>query len=180
MIDLLKAYHKYDPATESYLEILLLYPGLKAIGLHRLASGLYRAKIPFLPRMLGELCRWLTGIEIHPGARIGKRVIFDHGMGIVIGQTAIVGDDVIIYQGVTLGGMNLELVKRYLIIENYVVIGAGAKVLGNITIGEGSRIGANSVVVESVPPHSTVVGIPGKVKSGGVEPGEELCHDKIK
>ena len=129
--------------------------------------------------MISELARFLSGIEIHPGARIGRRVIIDHGMGVVIGETAEVGDDVIIYQGVTLGGTNLEPVKRHPTVQNHVVIGAGAKVLGNIVIGTGSRIGANSVVVHDVPVFTTVAGIPARVVTTGVHPGEELRHDQI-
>jgi len=179
MFSLLKAYRKYDPASRSFLEILVLYPGIKAIFLHRIASRLWHLGLKFAARMISECCRFLTGIEIHPGARIGKNVIIDHGMGVVIGETAEIGDEVIIYQGVTLGGTTLEHVKRHPTIENHVVIGAGAKVLGNIVIGTGSRIGANSVVIKAVPPHTTVAGIPAKVVHAGIEPGEELCHDYI-
>jgi serine O-acetyltransferase len=180
MVDLLNAYVKYDPAAKSRLEVLLLYPGVKALFFHRVAHCFLRLKIPLLPRFLSEMGRFLTGIEIHPGATIGKRVIFDHGMGTVVGETAEIGDDVIIYQGVTLGGTNMVRAKRHPTIGCHVVIGAGAKVLGNITIGEGSRIGANSVVVEAAPPFSTVVGIPGKIIKQGIQEGDELCHDKIK
>lgn len=180
MFELLNAYVKYDPAAKSRLEVFLLYPGIKAIFLHRLAQRFLRMGLPLLPRLLGEISRFLTGIEIHPGAQIGKRVIFDHGMGTVVGETAEIGDDVIIYQGVTLGGTNRVRAKRHPTIKCRVVIGAGAKVLGNIQIGEGSRIGANSVVVEDVPPLSTVVGIPGKVIKQGILQGDELCHDRIK
>lgn len=180
MISLLKAIKKYDPAAKGYLEIALLYPGVKAVLFHRLAHPLYQWGVPFFPRMISEISRLLTGIEIHPGAKLGKNVIFDHGMGVVIGETAEVGDGVIIYQGVTLGGTNLNPVKRHPTIESNVVIGTGAKVLGNIRIGSGTRIGANSVVVEDVPPHSTVVGIPGKRVGGGIREGQELSHDQIK
>lgn len=179
--DLICAYRNYDPAAKSSLEILLLYPGIKAVLLHRLAHALFRCRIPFFPRCVSELSRFLTGIDIHPGAKLAKVVIIDHGMGVVIGETAEVGNGVIIYQQVTLGGTSLERVKRHPTVEDRVVIGAGAKILGNITIGAGSRIGANSVVVKDVPAHSTVVGIPGKVVEGkaGVEPGQELSHDQI-
>lgn len=180
MFDLLNAYVKYDPAAKSRVEVLLLYPGVKALFFHRIAHALLKIRVPLFPRMLSEMGRFLTGIEIHPGATVGKRVIFDHGMGTVIGETAEIGDDVIIYQGVTLGGTNMVRAKRHPTIQCHVVIGAGAKVLGNIVIGEGSRIGANSVVVESAPPFSTVVGIPGKIIKQGIREGDELCHDRIK
>jgi serine O-acetyltransferase len=178
--EMLRRYRECDPAAESDLEILLLYPGLKAVLLHKLAHLLYLQKIPFFPRMISELARFLTGIDIHPGAKIGKNLFIDHGMGVVIGQTSVIGDNVIIYQGVTLGGTTLEAKKRHPTIEEGVVIGAGAKILGNITVGCCSRIGSNSVVIEDVPSHSTVVGIPGKVIKRGVEHGEELCHNQIK
>lgn len=177
---MIRAFRAYDPAARSALEVLLLYPGVKAIAFHRLAHSLYRIRLFFLARLVGEFSRFLTGIDIHPGAKVGKRVIIDHGMGTVIGETAEIGDDVIIYQGVTLGGTQLDKVKRHPTLECNVVVGAGAKVLGNITVGRGSRIGANSVVIEPVPPFSTVVGIPGKIIPRGIEPGEELCHDRIK
>ena len=179
MFSLLDAYKRYDPASRSRTEILLLYPGIKAIFFHRLAHSLTRAGVPFVPRLLSEVSRFLTGIEIHPGAQVGKNVIFDHGMGIVIGETAVIGDEVIIYQGVTLGGTALARTKRHPTVEARSVIGAGAKIMGNITIGEASRIGANSVVIKNVPPHSTVVGIPGKILDRGVKKGEELDHDLI-
>lgn len=179
MFSLLQAYKAYDPAARSRLEIFLLYPGYKAQLIYRLAHVLFKMNFPLLPRALCECGRFLTGIEIHPGARLGRRLVIDHGMGVVIGETAIVGDDVLIYQGVTLGGTSLDRVKRHPTIGNRVVIGAGAKVLGNITVGEGSRIGANSVVIENVPAHSTAVGIPARVIHGGVQPGQELSHDFI-
>ena len=179
-MSMIRAFRAYDPAARSALEVLLLYPGVKAIAFHRLAHSLYRIRLFFLARLVGEFSRFLTGIDIHPGAKVGKRVIIDHGMGTVIGETAEIGDDVIIYQGVTLGGTQLDKVKRHPTLECNVVVGAGAKVLGNITVGRGSRIGANSVVIEPVPPFSTVVGIPGKIIPRGIEPGEELCHDRIK
>lgn len=179
MLEFLKAYRTYDPAARSTIEILLLYPGVKAIAMHRVAHSLYRLRVPFVPRMLSELGRFVTGIEIHPGARVGRRVIIDHGMGVVIGETAEVGDDVIIYQGVTLGGTHLLPIKRHPTIKNHVVLGAGAKVLGAIVVGEGSRVGANSVVVREVPPNSTVAGIPARIITEGVKPGEELRHDRI-
>lgn len=178
--ELVGAYRKYDPATTNSLEILLLYPGIRAWICHAFARALRNAGLPFLPRAISELGRFVSNIEIHPGATIGRRVIMDHGAGIVIGETAIVGDDVLIYQGVTLGGTSLERAKRHPTIENHCVIGAGVKVLGNITVGFGSRIGANSVVVRDVPAGSTVVGIPGKVISkAGVVAGEELEHGNL-
>lgn len=178
MWKLLHDYRRYDPAAQSTLEIFLLYPGIKAILFHRIAHLLYRAKIPLLPRFISELSRFITGIDIHPGAQMGD-VIIDHGMGVVIGETAIVGDGVIIYQGVTLGGTSLRRERRHPTIGDRVVVGAGAKVLGAIEIGAGTRIGSNSVVVESVPPNSTVVGIPGRVIQRGIREGEELNHEKI-
>lgn len=168
-----------DPAAGSRLEVLLAYPGIKALALHRLAHSLHSAGIPLLPRLISEFARWLTGIEIHPGARIGRRLFIDHGMGTVIGETAEIGDDCLIYQGVTLGGTDLAKRKRHPTLENHVVVGAGAKVLGDIRIGAHSRIGANSVVIEAVPPHSTVVGIPGRIIPVGVNRGEETQHQKL-
>lgn len=179
MLHLLRCYRKYDPAAKSILEIALLYPGVKAVFFHKIAHALYRAKIPFFPRMISEFSRWLTGIDIHPGAKLGRGVIIDHGMGTVIGETAEVGDGVILYQGVTLGGTDLNPVKRHPTLENHVVVGAGAKVLGNIRIGHDTRIGANSVVVEDVPPRSTMVGIPARRIAHGVAVGEELKHQDI-
>ncbi len=152
-----------DPAAKSVLEIFLCYPGFHAILMHRLAHRLYVAEVPILPRFISQLSRFLTGVEIHPGAKIGRRFFIDHGSGVVIGETAEVGDDVLIYQGVTLGGTGNEQGKRHPTIGNHVVIGSGAKVLGSIQIGNHVKIGAGSVVVRPVPDHSTVVGIPGRV-----------------
>jgi serine O-acetyltransferase len=152
-----------DPAAKSILEIFLCYPGFHAILLHRIAHRLYRAKMPLLPRVISQFSRFFTGIEIHPGATIGRRFFIDHGMSVVIGETTEIGDDVLIYQNVTLGGTGGERGKRHPTIGNNVVIGAGAKVLGNISIGNNARIGAGSVVVHPVPDNSTVVGIPGRV-----------------
>lgn len=180
LFELICAYKKYDPATNSKLEILFLYPGVKAWIWHQVAHKLYIWKVPFLPRLISDLVRFRTGIEIHPGAQIGDRVIMDHGMGIVIGETAIVYDDVLIYQGVTLGGTSLERTKRHPTVHRHCVIGGGAKVLGNIEIGEGSRVGANSVVVKNVPPGSTVVGNPGRIVSATpVIEGHELEHGTL-
>lgn len=180
LYDLVRAYAHYDPATKSKLEILFLYPGVKAWIAHSIAHTLYLWNVPFLPRMISDCSRFWTGIDIHPGAQLGERVIMDHGMGIVIGETAIVGNDVLIYQGVTLGGTSLERVKRHPTIESHCVIGAGAKILGNIVIGQGSRVGANSVVIKGVPAGSTVVGIPAKiVEHMPVTEGHELEHNKL-
>jgi len=178
--EIVKSYRKYDPATQSSLEILFLYPGVKAQALHACSHYLYSWGVPFLPRLVSELGRFFTGIEIHPGAKLGRRVIIDHGAGVVIGETAEVGDDVLIYQGVTLGGTSLERAKRHPTIEANCVIGAGAQILGNIVIGAGSRVGANSVVVSAVPAGSTVVGVPGRIVArSGVLAGQELEHGDL-
>ena len=158
----IRAYREKDPAARSDLEVLLCYPGLHAIVWHRLAHWLWCHKIRLLGRFLAHLGRMLTGIEIHPGARIGRRVIIDHGMGVVIGETAEVGDDVYMYHQVTLGGTSSERGKRHPTIGRNVIIGAGAKVLGAITIGDNARIGANAVVVQPVPAGVTVAGIPAR------------------
>ncbi len=168
-----------DPAAKSTLEILLCYPGLHAILAHRVAHRMYRAGVPLLPRLLSQFSRWITGIEIHPGATIGRRFFIDHGMGVVIGETAEIGDDVLLYQGVTLGGTGKECGKRHPTLGNHVIVGTGAKVLGNIKIGDGSRIGAGSVVVHPVPAGSTVVGIPGKIVRRRAETGDDLEHGKL-
>lgn len=152
-----------DPAAGSWLEVVLCYPGLHAVFLHKAAHLLYKLRIPLLPRLASHLSRWLTGIEIHPGAKIGKRVFIDHGKGVVIGETSEIGDDVVIYQGVTLGGTSTKKVKRHPTLGNNIVIGCGAKILGNIKIGDNCQIGANSVVIKDVPPGSTVVGIPARI-----------------
>src|ERR1700674_3137651 len=152
-----------DPAAKSVVEIVLCYPGFHAILFHRVAHKLYGAGIPLLPRVISQVSRFLTGIEIHPGATIGRRFFIDHGMGVVIGETTEIGDDVLLYQGVTLGGTGNETGKRHPTLGNRVVVGTGAKVLGNIRIGDNVRVGAGSVVVHSVPDHSTVVGVPGRV-----------------
>lgn len=152
-----------DPAARNWLEVLTCYPGLQALIFHRLAHGLYSLKIPFLPRLISHIGRFLTGIEIHPGAVIGQGVFIDHGMGVVIGETAIVGNYCLIYQGVTLGGTGKETGKRHPTLGENVVIGGGAKVLGNINIGNNVRIGAGSVVLKDVPSDCTVVGVPGRV-----------------
>jgi len=152
-----------DPAARSRLEVLFCYPGLHAVWFHRLAHWCWTHRLKFLGRFTSHVSRFLTGIEIHPGARLGPGLFIDHGMGVVIGETAEVGENVTIYQGVTLGGTSLEKVKRHPTIGTNVVIGSGAKVLGPFTVGENSRIGSGSVVVKEVPPNSVVVGIPGRI-----------------
>ncbi len=151
-----------DPAARNWLEVLLCYPGFHALLLHRLAHGLHRLQVAVVPRLLSHLGRFLTGIEIHPAAQIGQGVFIDHGMGVVIGETAIVGDYTLIYQGVTLGGTGKESGKRHPTVGQHVVVGAGAKVLGNIQIGDYARIGAGAIVLRSVPAHCTAVGIPSR------------------
>ncbi len=169
-----------DPAAKSVLEIVLCYPGFHAILLHRFAHRLYLAGIPILPRFLSQLGRFFTGIEIHPGATIGCRFFIDHGAGVVIGETSEIGNDVLIYQGVTLGGTGKEKGKRHPTIGNNVVIGTGAKILGNIQIGDHVKIGAGSVVIRPVPDHSTVVGIPGRVvKTRASMEDETLAHGSL-
>ncbi len=152
-----------DPAARSSLEILLTYPGLHALVIHRIAHGLTVRGWAVLPRLIAHFGRAVTGIEIHPRAEIGRRLFIDHGMGIVIGETAVIGDDCHLYQGVTLGGTSTRREKRHPTLEDHVVVGAGAKIIGAITVGSHSRIGAGSVVVSNVPPHATVVGVPGHI-----------------
>ena len=152
-----------DPAARNILEVVFLYPGLHALWCHRLARWLWEHRLRFFARSLSHCARFLTGIEIHPGAKIGHRFFIDHGMGVVIGETAEIGNDVLIYQGVVLGGTTLQKKKRHPTIGNNVVIGSAAILLGPITVGDGARIGANSVVVGSVPPGAVVVGVPGRV-----------------
>ena len=152
-----------DPAARSRLEVLTLYPGLHAVWLHRISHRIWKWRGYWLARMLAYLGRWLTGIEIHPGARIGRRFFIDHGMGVVIGETAEIGDDCTLYHGVTLGGTSWQKEKRHPTLGNNVVVGAGAKILGPITLGDNARVGSNSVVVKDVPAGATVVGIPGHI-----------------
>lgn len=154
---------KQDPAARGTIEVMTCYPGVHAILLHRLAHRFYLRRFYILARLISHFSRWLTGIEIHPGARIGRRFFIDHGMGVVIGETSEIADDVLLYQGVTLGGTGHEKGKRHPTLGDHVVVGSGAKVLGNIEIGCWVRVGAGSVVVKSVEPHSTVVGVPGRV-----------------
>jgi serine O-acetyltransferase len=152
-----------DPAARSVLEVLFCYPGLHAILFYRVAHWFWEKRLKFVGRVISHAARFLTGIEIHPGARIGKRFFIDHGMGVVVGETAEIGDDVLLYHGVTLGGTTWKKIKRHPTIGNNVVVGTGAKILGPIFVGDNTRIGANSVVVDSIPPNSIVAGIPGKV-----------------
>jgi serine O-acetyltransferase len=152
-----------DPAAQSYLEILTTYPGVHAVLIHRLSHRLWAAGFRWIARLISAFARWWTGIEIHPGARLGRRLFIDHGMGVVIGETAVVGDDCTLYHSVTLGGTSWKKGKRHPTLGKGVVIGAGAKVLGPITVGDGARIGSNSVVLKNVPAGATVVGIPGHV-----------------
>ena len=169
--------YKKDPAIKSKFELFFNYPGVWAIFWYRIANKLYKKNFKTLARVIMGISQILTNIDIHPGASIGRRVFIDHGIGVVIGETAIVGDDVTIYQGVTLGGVSLNKGKRHPTIEDSVVIGGGAKILGDITIGKGSKIGANSVVVKDVPAYSTVVGIPGKIVKR--KDNEPLSHNKL-
>lgn len=158
VLEFLKTYKAYDPAAKSLLEIALLYPGPRALFFHRIAHMFYDLRLFFIARFVAEVGRFVTGIEIHPGATIGRRLVIDHGMGVVIGETAVIGDDCIIFHGVTLGGVKFDPVKRHPTVGNKVLIGTGAKVLGPITLGEGCRIGANAVVFKDVAPGTVIVG----------------------
>ena len=158
MIDFLKAYKSYDPAAKSMIEIALLYPGPRAILYYRISHFFYGLRLFFIARLICEHARWTTGIEIHPGAKIGRRLVIDHGMGVVIGETAEIGDDCIIFHGVTLGGMKFDSSKRHPTVGSKVLIGAGAKILGPIKLGDGSRVGANAVITKEVPAGATAVG----------------------
>ena len=168
-----------DPAARSTLEVIFCYPGLHALWLHRVAHSMWRHRLCFLARLLAHFNRFLTGIEIHPGARIGKRFFIDHGAGVVIGETAEIADDVLMYQGVVLGGTTLGKGKRHPTVSNDVVLGTGSVALGAITIGEGVRIGSGSVVLQSVPPGATVVGVPGRIVEDRHEPVVDLEHGKL-
>ena len=161
--EFLDTYKKKDPASRSYLEIVVCYPGAHAVFFHKISNFFWKLKLKLLGRIISNISRFLTGIEIHPAVKIGKNFFIDHGMGIVIGETTVIGDNVSIYQGVTLGGTKWEKRKRHPSISDNVVIGAGAKVLGPITVGKNSKIGANSVVTKTVPANSVVVGIPARV-----------------
>ena len=180
LIEDIKTIYEKDPAAGNIFEVLFCYPGFHAILSHRIAHKLHRYKLHFTARIISHISRALTGIEIHPGAKIGKRFFIDHGMGVVIGETTVIGNNVLLYQGVTLGGTGVEKGKRHPTIGNNVVIGAGAKVLGNITIGDNSYIGANAVVIKDVPANSTVVGVPGRItKQDGKKIDVSLDHIHI-
>ena len=176
----INAVKEKDPAARSTIEVFFCYPGVYALLMHRVSHFLWRHSFKLLARINSTLARFLTGIEIHPGAQIGRRVFIDHGMGIVIGETTIVGDDVLLYQGVILGGTTTQKTKRHPTVEKGVVIGSGAKVMGNITIGEYSKIGTGAVVLNDVPPESTCVGVPGRiVKSKNKSHIVDLEHNKL-
>lgn len=169
-----------DPAARSVFEVVLTYSGLHAIWAHRVAHGLFKMKLFFLARLVSQISRFFTGIEIHPGAKIGRRLFIDHGMGVVIGETCEIGNDVTIYQGVTLGGTGKEKGKRHPTLHDHVLVATGAKVLGSITIGENSKVGAGSVVLKEVPANSTVVGIPGTVvMTNGVRVKSKHDHQDL-
>ena len=170
-----------DPAARSVFEVVLTYSGLHAIWSHRIAHWFFKRKLFFFARVISQVSRFFTGIEIHPGAKIGRRFFIDHGMGVVVGETCEIGNDVTIYQGVTLGGTGKEKGKRHPTLEDGVLVATGAKVLGSITVGENSKIGAGSVVLKEVPPNATVVGIPGKVVMiDGIRTGaKKLDHQNI-
>ena len=173
----IKGCFERDPAAVNFLEVVLTYSGLHALIFHRIAHVFLKIKIPFLPRLISQIGRFITGIEIHPAAKIGKSLFIDHGMGVVIGETAIFGDNVTLYQGVTLGGTGKERGKRHPTLGNNIVAGTGAKILGDITIGDNSYIGANAVVLKDIPPNSTVVGVPGRItKQDGKKIDTTLDH----
>lgn len=179
--DIRCAMHR-DPAARNWFEVLVNYSGLHAIWLYRVAHWLWQRKLYFFARWLSQAARWLTGVEIHPGAVIGRRFFIDHGMGVVIGETSEIGDEVTFYHGVTLGGVSLEKGKRHPTLGDNVVVGTGAKILGAIEIGAGSRVGANAVVVKQVPPDSVVVGVPGQIVKRSDESAREtpdLHHDRL-
>ncbi len=177
--DHIQAIEREDPAAKSSLEVLLCYAGLHAVLIHRVSHFFYRHNWFVVARLISQIARWLTGIEIHPGAKIGKRLFIDHGMGVVIGETAEIGDDVLLYQGITLGGTGNERGKRHPTVGNRVVIGTGASVLGNISLGDDVKVGAGSVVVHSVPEGATVVGIPGRVVQARSEALGILEHGRV-
>lgn len=176
--DISTIYEK-DPAAKSIFEVLFCYPGLHALILHRIAHKLNYWHLYFIARCISNFSRFITGIEIHPNARIGRRFFIDHGMGVVIGETAVIGDDVLLYQGVTLGGTGKEHGKRHPTLADNIVVGAGAKILGNIEIGSNSRIGAGSVVIDSVPENSTVVGVPARIVRQKLLIEGQLLHNRI-
>ena len=173
IIEDIRAYRKNDPAARSAIEVLLLYNGLHAVFHYRIAHFLYRCRLRFLARWISQTSKFLTGIEIHPAATIGRRLVIDHGTGIVIGATAEIGDDCLLYQGVTLGGTGKDVGKRHPTLGNNVMVGSGAKVLGPFRVGDNARIAANSVVLREVPPNATVVGVPGRIVRLS---GEKLDH----
>ncbi len=176
----MKVVFERDPAVRNVFEIIFCYPGFHAIFFYRISHWLWMRKCKFLGRFLSHVSRFLTGIEIHPGARIGHRLFIDHGMGVVIGETAVVGDDCTLYHGVTLGGTSWAKEKRHPTLGNNVIVGAGAKILGPFKVGDHSKIGSNSVVVKEVPAHATVVGIPGRVVlSSEKRQGIDLQHDQL-
>ncbi|MGN0019080.1 MAG: serine O-acetyltransferase [Candidatus Gastranaerophilaceae bacterium] len=178
--DDIKTIYEKDPAAKNIFEVIFCYPGLHALLMHRLSHKLYKLNVPFIPRFISFIMRILTGIEIHPGAQIGERFFIDHGEGVVIGETTIIGNDVLIYQQVTLGGTGKDKGKRHPTLEDGVIVGAGAKVLGNITLGKHVRVGAGSVVVDNVPDYATVVGIPGRiVKQKYYDENGTLMHNRI-
>jgi serine O-acetyltransferase len=186
MLDTIKsdlhAVFERDPAATNTLEVILTYAGFQAVLFHRLAHRLWNVHVPVLPRLISHVARLFTGVEIHPGAIIGRSFFIDHGMGVVIGETTEIGDHVTLFQGVTLGGTGKERGKRHPTLGHHVVVGAGAKILGGITIGDHVKVGANSVVLKSVPAHSTVVGIPGRVKrmeAGGEQEEQMMDHTNI-
>lgn len=181
MFEDIKAAIERDPAATSVLEVVLTYPGLHAVASYRLAHRLRAWRIPFLPRFISQVARVITGIEIHPGAKIGKGFFIDHGMGVVIGETSVIGENGTLFQGVSLGGTGKERGKRHPTLGNNVVVGTGAKVLGNIEIGDNVHIGANAVVLKTVPSNSTVVGVPGRIakRAGKKVPGISLDHTNL-
>jgi len=176
-----KAIFERDPAATSFLEVLITYSGLHALIFYRITHRLHKMHILFFPRLMSQFAKWITGIEIHPGAQIGKSLFIDHGMGVVIGETSIIGDNVTLFQGVTLGGTGKERGKRHPTLGNNVVAGAGARILGNITVGDNVQVGANAVVIRDVPANSTVVGVPGRIarKEGRKIPGINLNHTTL-
>lgn len=179
LMETLNAYKQRDPAARSRLEIFLLYPGVHAVILHRLAHFLYRHRLFFLARLVSQISRHCTGIEIHPGAQIGRRFVIDHGMGTVIGETTIIGDDVLVYQGVTLGGSGKEKHKRHPTLGDGVMVGSGAKVLGSFRVGNNARIAANAVVLQEVPDDATAVGIPACVVRIAGQRVDDLNHCNV-
>ena len=174
--DIASVFHR-DPAARNFVEVLTCYPGLHALLMHRIAHSFWNLGLKWLARFLSTITRWLTGIEIHPGAQIGNRFFIDHGMGVVIGETAIIGDDVTLYHGVTLGGTTWDKGKRHPTLQDGVVVGAGAKILGPFEVGKNARVGSNAVVTKPVPANATVVGIPGRIIEQPSEAQQKLRKD---